>query len=270
MPRPCVKDQVKLLFPLINAHLNFGFQKFQKSHLKKSRREPDKNKEKYRWNSNLAFESAWRKYKLLHMAYNSWQSTPQHAGQSLLLLTLTVPNPPIWIRFCTHPRGLGLLMHRLLHDHVSSKAPSQNVSAKGISLQKCCGWILFQDRFPPPPPTYKAHIYPLYRLPTEQSVVWPSGLVRWTQVLALPECEFESRPGQLQRLCPWARHLTIIALSIRMGRKAVGPVCCVMHVKEPRITYHEREGACPGVSGFAPWAPSRVDMCALQILSLYY
>ena len=24
--------------------------------------------------------------------------------------TLTVPNPPIWIRFCTHPRGLGLLM----------------------------------------------------------------------------------------------------------------------------------------------------------------
>ena len=25
-------------------------------------------------------------------------------------LTLTVPNPPIWIRFCTHPRGLWLLM----------------------------------------------------------------------------------------------------------------------------------------------------------------
>ena len=24
-------------------------------------------------------------------------------------LTLTVPNPPIWIRFCTHPRGLGLM-----------------------------------------------------------------------------------------------------------------------------------------------------------------
>ena len=33
-------------------------------------------------------------------------------------------------------------------------------------------------------------------------------------------------------------------------------------------TYREREGACPGVSGFAAWAPSRVDMCALQILSL--
>ncbi len=30
-----------------------------------------------------------------------------------------------------------------------------------------------------------------------------------------------------------------------MGRKAVGPVCCVMHVKEPTYTYSE-------VKGFAP------------------
>ena len=35
--------------------------------------------------------------------------------------------------------------------------------------------------------------------------------------------------------------------------------------KRTQDTYREREGACPGVSGFAPWAPSRVDMCALQI-----
>ena len=28
---------------------------------------------------------------------------------NILTLTLTVPNPPIWIRFCTHPRGLGLI-----------------------------------------------------------------------------------------------------------------------------------------------------------------
>ena len=28
-------------------------------------------------------------------------------------LTLTVPNPPIWIRFCTHPRGLGLMIKSL-------------------------------------------------------------------------------------------------------------------------------------------------------------
>ena len=35
-----------------------------------------------------------------------------------------------------------------------------------------------------------------------------------------------------------------------------------MHVKEPMDTYREREGACPSVSGFAPCAPSRVDICA--------
>ena len=39
---------------------------------------------------------------------------------------------------------------------------------------------------------------------------WPSGPVHWTQVLVLSECGFESRS---QRLCPWARHLTIIASS---------------------------------------------------------
>ena len=30
-------------------------------------------------------------------------------------LTLTVPNPPIWIRFCTHPRGLGLSEMRYIY-----------------------------------------------------------------------------------------------------------------------------------------------------------
>ena len=33
-----------------------------------------------------------------------------------------------------------------------------------------------------------------------------------------------------------------------MGRKAVGPVCCVMHVKEPRTLIVKEKGACPGVS----------------------
>ena len=40
-------------------------------------------------------------------------------------------------------------------------------------------------------------------------VSWPSGLAYRTQVLVLAaECGFESRPWHL---CPWARHLTIIA-----------------------------------------------------------
>ena len=50
-------------------------------------------------------------------------------------------------------------------------------------------------------------------------VSWPSGLVHWTQVLVLSECGFESRQG-------WSW-----CFVLRMGRKAEGPVCCVMHVK---------------------------------------
>ena len=53
-----------------------------------------------------------------------------------------------------------------------------------------------------------------------------------------------------------------------MERKAVGPVCCVMHVKEHRTLIVKEKGVSPGVSGFAPWAPSRVDMCTLQIFCI--
>ena len=56
---------------------------------------------------------------------------------------------------------------------------------------------------------------------------------------------FESRPGRSRRLCPRARHLTIIASSFRMGRKAVGPVCCAMHVKERRALIAKEKGLAP-------------------------
>ena len=70
----------------------------------------------------------------------------------------------------------------------------------------------------------------------------------------------DSSSGVSSRM--WVRIpvVTLVSLSktlnhncfvLRMGRKAVGPVCCVMHVKEPRDTYRKREGACPGVSGMA-------------------
>ena len=51
----------------------------------------------------------------------------------------------------------------------------------------------------------------------------------------------------------WVRIPALVSLSktlnhncfvLRMGRKAVGPVRCVMHVKEPRTL--KRERACPG------------------------
>ena len=99
-------------------------------------------------------------------------------------------------------------------------------------------------------------------------VLWPSGLVHWTQFLVLSECGFESRPGQLRCLCLWARHLYLL-------RPSDGTLSCRSRVlcnarKRTQDTYREREGACPGVSGFAPWAPSRVDtvVCALQIFCI--
>ena len=75
--------------------------------------------------------------------------------------------------------------------------------------------------------------------------------------------------GMWVRIPAWPRVAVLVSLSktlnhncfvLRMGRKAAGPVCCVMHVKE--------KGLVPSVSGFAPWAPSRVDMCALQIFCI--
>ena len=76
-------------------------------------------------------------------------------------------------------------------------------------------------------------------------VSWPSGLVHWTQVLVLSECGFESRPGRSRRLCPWARHFKHNCFVLRMGRKAVGPVCCVMHVKEPSTLIVKEKGLAP-------------------------
>ena len=42
-----------------------------------------------------------------------------------------------------------------------------------------------------------------------------------------------------------ARHLFIIASSFGWDVKAVGPVCCVMHVKEPRTRIVKEKGGLP-------------------------
>ena len=73
-------------------------------------------------------------------------------------------------------------------------------------------------------------------------VSWPSSLVHWTQVLVLSECGFESRPVRSQCLHPWARHINHNCLVLRMGCKAVGTVCCVMHVKVPRTLIVKEKG----------------------------
>ena len=67
-----------------------------------------------------------------------------------------------------------------------------------------------------------------------------SGVARmWVRIPAWPVAALVSLSKTLNHNC----------FVLRMGRKAVGPVCCVMHVKD---TYCEREGACPSVSGFSP------------------
>ena len=93
-------------------------------------------------------------------------------------------------------------------------------------------------------------------------------------VLALSECGFESRPGRSRCSCPWARHLIIIASSFGWDVKLYcrSRVLCNAR-KQNQDTYHEREWACPGVSGFAPWAGSicaRYQYSVLLLLLLQW
>ena len=86
-----------------------------------------------------------------------------------------------------------------------------------------------------------------------------SGVIRmWVRIPAWPVTALVSLSKTLNHNC----------FVLRMGRKAVGPVCCVIHVKEPGTLIVKQKGAWPCVSGFAPWAPSRVDMCMLQIFCI--
>ena len=65
----------------------------------------------------------------------------------------------------------------------------------------------------------------------------------WIQVLVLSECGFPAWP--VAALVSLSKTLNHNCFVLRMGRRAVGPVCCVMHVKTTQDTYREREGAWP-------------------------
>ena len=63
-----------------------------------------------------------------------------------------------------------------------------------------------------------------------------SGVVRmWVRIQAWPVAALVSLSKALNHNC----------FVLWMGRKAVGPVCCVMHVKEPRTLIVKEKGACP-------------------------
>ena len=79
-----------------------------------------------------------------------------------------------------------------------------------------------------------------------------SGFVRmWDRIAAWPVTALVS--------------LTITCFVLRMRRKAVGPVCCVMHVKDPRTRIVKEKGLAPV---FLDSRIERVDMCALQIFCI--
>ena len=63
-----------------------------------------------------------------------------------------------------------------------------------------------------------------------------SDVVRmWVRIPAWPVAALVSLSKTLNHNC----------FVIRMGRKAVGPVCCVMHVKEPRTLIVKEKGLAP-------------------------
>ena len=86
-----------------------------------------------------------------------------------------------------------------------------------------------------------------------------SGVARmWVRTPAWPVAALVSLSKTLNHNC----------FVLRMGRKAVGPVCCVMHVKEPRTLIVKEKWLAPVFLDSRFEHPAGVDMCALQILSL--
>ena len=85
---------------------------------------------------------------------------------------------------------------------------------------------------------YSRQSYPRGSTTAEQSSALDSssGVVRmWVRIPAWPLAALVSLSKTLNHNC----------FVLRMGRKAVGPVCCVMHVKEPRTLIVKAKGLAP-------------------------
>ena len=87
-------------------------------------------------------------------------------------------------------------------------------------------------------------------------------------VMAERSSLLDSSSGVSSRM--WVRIpvVTLVSLSktlnhncfvLRMGRKAVGPVCCVMHVKEPRTLIVKEKGLAPVFLEWQLNAPKLID-----------
>ena len=108
--------------------------------------------------------------------------------------------------------------------YISSKEDLSKIRLsrnKGINWKGKCLWTTF------------CMLSSLYK---RNGVSWPSGLAYRTQVRVwIPVVTLVSLSKTLNHNC----------FVLRMGRKAVGPVCCVMHVKEPRTLIVKEKGLAP-------------------------
>ena len=73
--------------------------------------------------------------------------------------------------------------------------------------------------------------------------VWPSGLVHWTLDVARMWVRIPAWP--VAALVSLSKTLNHNCFVLWMGRKAVGVMCCVMHVKEPRTLIVKEKGLAP-------------------------
>ena len=91
-----------------------------------------------------------------------------------------------------------------------------------------------------------------------------SGVVRmWVRIPAWPVAALVSLSKTLNHNC----------FVLRMGRKAIGSVCCVMHVKEPRTLIVKEKGLAPvflvlRLEHPAGWICARYKSSVLLLLSL--
>ena len=87
-----------------------------------------------------------------------------------------------------------------------------------------------------------------------------SGVVRmWVWIPAWPVVELVSLSKTLNHNC----------FVLPMGCKAVGPVCCVMHVKEPRILIVKEKGLAPVFLDSLSTQQGGY-VCATNLLYYYY
>ena len=138
------------------------------------------------------------------------------------LMTLTFMKTLLFCLNCFYVNWCNVWLDQFIQDDLLQCNITWNSLTSSPStpprLNQCWSQTLFSVELNPHP-SHQVHLkYMIAMYCVAYGVSWPSGLAYRTQVLVLAaECGFESRPWHL---CPWARHLIIIA-SLHPGVKWV-------------------------------------------------